>query len=272
MTPLQLSLLILALFAIALVGLISYRRSEAPSGRRKPPRMNGAGAGAGAGSSDQMDLLGGESASGRFDEFGVGEPRRRRAADVPPRAEPTLDTTTAATEPVGIVGASAKAEKAPRAEAAATAPAKDSAKAAKPTAPRRDDKIVTLFVQQREGQDMAGSDIHRTLHHLGLEPGDRLTYERNVGGQTWFHVANMRKPGHLDPGEADRFSTPGLSLFALLTDLHDPLAATDDLLETAQRIADSLDGVVLNDAREPLGHQGSSAVREDVSGWLERHA
>ncbi|MHA7835035.1 MAG: cell division protein ZipA C-terminal FtsZ-binding domain-containing protein [Algiphilus sp.] len=238
MTALQLSLLILALVVIAAVGFVSYRRSEAPrSAHRKAPRVDGR--------EEQLDLLGESSAAGRFDEFGVGEPRRAGGYSASPQPTPS-----------------------------AAAPAQQSQATASAAAPsaQEDDKIVSLFVLQREGQPMPGPTIHRQLHALGMEPGDRLTYERRVGGVTWFHVANMRKPGVLDPGEADQFETPGLSLFGLLNDADDPVVAFDDLVETAQRLAQSLDAVVLDADRRPLESNRITELREDVRDWHAKRA
>lgn len=238
MTALQLSLLILALVVIAAVGFVSYRRSEGPRREhRKAPRVDGR--------EEQLDLLGESSAAGRFDEFGVGEPRRAGGGH------------SGAKEPA--VGA------APQQTQAASP-------AAAPAPQQEEEKIVSLFVLQREGQPIPGPTIHRQLHALGLEPGDRLTYERRVGGVTWFHVANMRKPGVLDPGEADQFETPGLSLFGLLNSADDPVVAFDDLVETAQRLADSLDAVVLDGDRRPLESNGITELREDVRDWHAKRA
>lgn len=238
MTALQLSLLILALVVIAAVGFVSYRRSEGPrNAERKAPRVDGR--------EEQLDLLGEGSAAGRFDEFGVGEPRRAGGGYQAPKPEPSA-------------AAPAKPAQAP---AAATAPN-----------PQEEEKIISLFVLQREGQPIPGPTIHRQLHALGLEPGDRLTYERRVGGVTWFHVANMRKPGVLDPGEADQFETPGLSLFGLLNSADDPVVAFDDLVETAQRLAQSLDAVVLDGNRRPLESNGITELREEVRDWHAKRA
>lgn len=238
MTALQLSLLILALVVIAAVGFVSYRRSEGPrNAERKAPRVDGR--------EEQLDLLGEGSAAGRFDEFGVGEPRRAGGGYQAPKPEPSA-------------AAPAKPAQAP---AAATAPD-----------PQEEEKIISLFVLQREGQPIPGPTIHRQLHALGLEPGDRLTYERRVGGVTWFHVANMRKPGVLDPGEADQFETPGLSLFGLLNSADDPVVAFDDLVETAQRLAQSLDAVVLDGNRRPLESNGITELREEVRDWHAKRA
>ena len=235
MTALQLSLLILTLIAIAAVGFVSYKRNEAPR-ERKAPRVDG--------DEEQLDLLGSGSAAGRFDEFGVSEPRRAGTA----REEPAIPP-------------------APEADPGTQAPP-----AAEPRPASKEECIVSLFVLQREGEAIAGETIHRQLHALGLEPGERLTYERRVGGQTWFHVANMRKPGHLDPGEADRFETPGLSLFALLDTADDPVATFDDLLSTASRLAESLDAVVLDDQRRPLEADGAERLRAEVLDWHNRQA
>lgn len=244
MTALQLSLLILALVVIAAVGFVSYRRSEGPRREhRKAPRVDGR--------EEQLDLLGESSAAGRFDEFGVGEPRRAGGGYSGPK-EPAVGAAPQQTQ--------------------AASPAAAPTPAPAPAAQQEEDKIISLFVLQRDGQPIAGTTIHRQLHALGLEPGDRLTYERRVGGVTWFHVANMRKPGVLDPGEADQFETPGLSLFGLLNSADDPVVAFDDMVETAQRLADALDAVVLDGERRPLESNGITELREDVRDWHAKRA
>ncbi|WP_052367686.1 cell division protein ZipA C-terminal FtsZ-binding domain-containing protein [Algiphilus aromaticivorans] len=260
MTALQLSLLIFALVAIAVVGFVSYRRNEAPR-ERKAPRVDG------GGGEEQLDLLKSQRAAGGFDEFGVGEPRsvggKRRAAQAP-----EADTAPApASAPVPEPRPVPEIEPEPEPVAESPAPKKDAG-----PAPAQDDYIVSLFLVQSEGQPIAGPAIHRCLHGLGLEPGERLTYERRVNGTTWFHVANMRKPGYLDPGEADRFETPGLSLFALLDGQDDPLAVIDDVLATAGRIAESLDAVLLDEQRRPLDAEAAQRLRNDVLDWHKRRA
>lgn len=254
MSVLQLSLLILALAAIALVAFISHQRSQPPKERpRKTPRVDGAAEG-----EEQLDLLKEEGAAPRFDEFGVSEPRpsatqpARRATDAP---------SAAAMRP---------AEPPPSPRPSAPAASRKGAAGASRGSATQDDRIISLFVVQRDKQPIAGTRIHRTLHHLGLEHGERQTYERRVGDETWFHVANMLKPGHLDPDEADALATPGLSLFQVPSSLHDPVAALDDLLATADRLADAFDGVVLNGEREPLTDSAASSLRSEIHDWWQQ--
>jgi len=156
--------------------------------------------------------------------------------------------------------------------------------AAKP-APRSDlgrrpaqlpvERIVTLFVVAREGGHFNGPDMVVAAEKAGLEFGDMGIYHRLVDGKRElgpiFSVANMLKPGNFDLARLDALHTPGVSFFMTLPAPIPALDAWDAMLPTAQRLAELLDGQVLDEERNALGRQGIAHIRDQLRGWDRDH-
>ncbi|MGY3038792.1 cell division protein ZipA [Rhodanobacter sp. TND4EL1] len=178
---------------------------------------------------------------------------------------PDLSTAIAAEEP---------------AEPASPAPAPAAA------APQRSDlgrrpaqlpveRIVTLFVVAREGERFHGPDLVVAAEKAGLEFGDMGIYHRLVDGKRElgpiFSVANMLKPGNFDLARLENLRTPGVSFFMTLPAPLSALDAWDAMLPTAQRLAELLDGHVLDEERNALGRQGIAHIRDQLRGWDRDH-
>ncbi len=132
-----------------------------------------------------------------------------------------------------------------------------------------DQKIVVLHVVGREQTTLSGPQIHQALQHSQLQFGERAVYHRlaDVGGQgiSVFSVANMLKPGSLDPEQAADLHTPGLVMFMLLPGPVDGNKAFQDMLHTAQELASQLNGMVLDDKRLPLTRQAAQYLIDDIA-------
>ncbi len=210
----------------------------------------------------------------------------------------TLSGEHAAAKPkTGLVGHAASIVNALRApsdsEAAAPAPAPTAAKSeqAAPAAaatkppPRSDlgrrpaqlpvERIVTLFVVAREGSHFGGPDLVVAAEKAGLEFGDMGIYHRLLDGKRElgpiFSVANMLKPGNFDLARLDALHTPGVSFFMTLPAPLPALDAWDAMLPTAQRLAELLDGQVLDEERNALGRQRIAHIRDQLRGWDRDH-
>ena len=174
------------------------------------------------------------------------------------------------------------------AAAAAPAPAPAPAAPASPSnrlPPRSDlgrrpaqlpvERIVTLFVVAREGGGFHGADLIVAAEKAGLEFGDMGIYHRLVDGKRElgpiFSVANMLKPGSFDLARLDAMRTPGLSFFMTLPAPLPALDAWDTMLPTAQRLAELLDGQVLDEERNALGRQRVAHIRDELRGWDRGH-
>jgi len=137
------------------------------------------------------------------------------------------------------------------------------------------ERIVTLFVMAREGSHFNGSDLIVAAEKAGLEFGDMGIYHRLVDGKRElgpiFSVANMLKPGSFDLSRLDTLRTPGLSFFMTLPAPMPALDAWDTMLPTAQRMAELLDGQVLDEERNALGRQRIAHIRDELRGWDRDH-
>jgi cell division protein ZipA len=168
---------------------------------------------------------------------------------------------------------------------AATVAPSSKAAAAGDTPPRSDlgrrpaqwpvERIVTLFVVAREGGHFNGADLVVAAEKAGLEFGDMGIYHRLVDGKRElgpiFSVANMLKPGNFDLSRLDTLHTPGVSFFMTLPAPLPALDAWDAMLPTAQRLAELLDGQVLDEERNALGRQRIAHIRDQLRGWDRDH-
>jgi len=236
MSVLQWALLIVGAAAVIAVYVISRRSNRLPKDWEPPSARGNVPRGVpglpGKPGSDQMDMFAQGSRGGEFDEFGVGKPRKR--------AEP------------GLFG---------EAEEPAAAPA----------APKVEEKIVTLLIAEREGTAIFGPKIHLALQAQGLAFGEHRIYHRQQAGKTVFSVASLVKPGVLDPAEQQGFSTPGLTVFMLLPGPAKPGAALQDMISTAQSLANALNAEVFDASRQPLTPDNARTLKADVGAWAQRN-
>ncbi|NID14194.1 cell division protein ZipA [Luteibacter yeojuensis] len=137
------------------------------------------------------------------------------------------------------------------------------------------ERIVSLYVVAREGSRFNGSDLVVAAEKAGLEFGDMGIYHRLVDGHPEqgpiFSVANLVKPGNFDMARIASLQTPGLSFFMALPGPVPALDAWDAMLPTAQRLAELLDGLVLDEERNALGRQRIAHIRDELRGWDRGH-
>lgn len=213
----------------------------------------------------------------------------RRDADT--RVEPTLDTidaqsgTDEVSEPQprqsGFDGLDAELQRlgqALRDERGGSATAPSPAHADALRGRRPDDKpierIVSLFVTAREGHSFCGTDLLVATEKVGLEYGDMGIFHRLVDNRPdlgpVFSVANMVKPGRFDLRAIERMETAGLGFFMTLPGPLPALDAWDAMLPAAQRLAELLDGLLLDEERNALGRQRIAHIRDELRGWDRR--
>jgi cell division protein ZipA len=169
-----------------------------------------------------------------FDEFGVGKPRKAGSGGAPsaPRTAPTVA----------------------------------------PAAPQVPEIVIGLYIAEHEGTNILGPKIHAALETRGLRFGARRIYHRFEGEQPIFSVASLVKPGALDPAEAEGFATPGLSVFMMLPGPVRPVAAFQDMLDTARGLARALNAELYDtEQRAPLSPERERALHEQVEDWARRY-
>ncbi|HLU14162.1 MAG TPA: cell division protein ZipA [Arenimonas sp.] len=133
------------------------------------------------------------------------------------------------------------------------------------------DKVVTLYLAARAGQAFHGPDLVVAAEKAGLVFGHMNIFHRLVDNHPEqgpvFSVANLVKPGSFDMASIQDLRTPGISFFMALPGPLPALDAWDAMLPTAQRMAELLDGVLLDEERNALGRQRIAHIREDLRSY-----
>lgn len=129
-------------------------------------------------------------------------------------------------------------------------------------------RIVTVFVAARGDELIDGASIVVAAEKAGLVYGDMGIFHRLVDGrpedEPIFSVANMVNPGHFDLRHVHDIESPGLTFFMTLPGPVSALDAWDTMLPTAQRMAELLDAVVLDEEHNALGRQRIAHIRNEL--------
>ena len=137
------------------------------------------------------------------------------------------------------------------------------------------DKIVTLYFAARAGQVLRGPDIVVAAEKAGLSYGYMSIFHRLVDGRAdggpIFSVANIKKPGGFEMADIQSVETPAIAFFLTLPAPIPALDAWEKMLPTAQRMAELLDGVVLDESRNALGRQRIAHIRDDLRAYDRQH-
>ena len=133
------------------------------------------------------------------------------------------------------------------------------------------DKIVSIFLVARAGQSLAGPDLVVASEKAGLVYGHMNIFHRMVDNHPdlgpIFSVANLVKPGYFDLRGIKELQTPGINFFITLPGPMSALDAWDTLLPTAQRMAELLDAVLLDEERNALGRQRIANIRDEMRAY-----
>lgn len=133
------------------------------------------------------------------------------------------------------------------------------------------DKIITLYLAARAGEKLQGADIVVAAEKAGLVFGHMGVFHRLVESHPEqgpvFSVANIMKPGSFDMAAIQSMETPAIAFFLTLPAPIAALDAWETMLPTAQRLAELLDGVVLDESRAALGRQRIGQIRDELRAY-----
>ena len=133
------------------------------------------------------------------------------------------------------------------------------------------DKIVTLYVAARAGEKLRGPDIVVAAEKVGLVYGYMGVFHRLIERQPergpLFSVANIVKPNSFDMAAIQEVETPAIAFFLTLPAPVSAMDAWDAMLPTAERMAELLDGLLLDEQRNALGRQRIGHIREELRAY-----
>jgi len=154
-------------------------------------------------------------------------------------------------------------------------PVEESVESEKETVPepepvKKKELFIVLYVMAQQENGFTGTDIFSVLKEQGLNYGKMKIFHHHGIGElkvkdSIFSIANIVEPGTFDPREMAEFTTSGLVLFMRLPGPFGGRVAFELMLNSAQRIAEMLEGVVKDERNRPLSPENIEIIRERIS-------
>jgi cell division protein ZipA len=135
--------------------------------------------------------------------------------------------------------------------------------------PKQDDweLVLVLSVIAKQNYSFNGLEIKRVFEELSLSYGAMKIYNKSLANhqnQILFSVANIMSPGTLEPNELVNLKTKGLVFFATLPKPINGLTLFDDMLDTAIKTANKLNGELCDDQHQPVTDSYLEQVRSKI--------
>ncbi len=130
-----------------------------------------------------------------------------------------------------------------------------------------DQKIFALRLVSRDPQGFGGADVLRVLRDEDLRFGRFEIFHRlykNNDDEIVFSVASLTEPGSFDLSTLESMRLRGLSFFMVMPGPQDGGAAFADMLATARRVAEGLQGELQDQTGSTLSAQRAATLREEV--------
>lgn len=132
---------------------------------------------------------------------------------------------------------------------------------------RKPEKVVTLRVVGRDGDEMQAEEAVLALKRVGLTHGRYGIFHRmpeNGADEPIFSVASLTEPGSFDLTNLQGSVIAGLSLFLALPGEGDPVEAFDTMVGFARDLAEDLDGILLDERGSSWSIQRERYIREEI--------
>lgn len=147
----------------------------------------------------------------------------------------------------------------------------------RPKKKRVPELIIALYVLPEGQEGFRGPDIFTVLQDQGLQYGDmKIFHHYGVGEvklkKSLFSVANIFEPGTFDNERMENFWSPGLVFFMQLPGPFGGRVTFELMLNVGQRVAEGLEGVLVDDQHYILVPETITTLRERIVRYEQRLA
>ncbi|MEW6319212.1 MAG: cell division protein ZipA C-terminal FtsZ-binding domain-containing protein, partial [Pseudomonadota bacterium] len=124
--------------------------------------------------------------------------------------------------------------------------------------------VVPIYLLARDEQGFSGAELIAAFARHGFEFGEMDVYHHaDSAGHVLFSLMNGVAPGTFDPTALPEQRTPALALFLRLPiAAAQPVLVFEQFLDIAHRLADELNGMLLDDRREEISSESIDRMRE----------
>ncbi len=134
------------------------------------------------------------------------------------------------------------------------------------------EKLVIVYVMAKQGI-FSGKKIRQVLQDHDMVYGDMKIFHRmSREGLSEFSLSSAVEPGFFDIAGMDNLQTPGVILFLRVHELADPMSVYGEMMKVAVGIANKLDGIVLDEARNSMTMQTIEYCNQSIRDFQFRHS
>ncbi|MCF6281575.1 MAG: hypothetical protein L3J28_05060 [Candidatus Polarisedimenticolaceae bacterium] len=126
-------------------------------------------------------------------------------------------------------------------------------------------KILQIMIVSH-AEPFSGERIQQAAESAGLQHGDMQIFHRIAAHakQPLFSMASMVEPGNFPIDKMVELSTPGLALFAQLPAAKPGMEIYDEMITTAEKLAEELNGELLDATHSVLSKQTIEHTRGEI--------
>lgn len=128
-------------------------------------------------------------------------------------------------------------------------------------------KIVTLRLVAHNRDAFRGDELILALRGIGMRHGKFGIFHRYDGdddSRTVFSAASLVEPGSFDLTNIQEQQIPGISLFMVLPGPLDGAEAFDLMVESARKLAQTMDAELLDESGSNMSIQRERYMREEI--------